>query len=108
MDDSRARELLDEARSTAEEELARLQRGGHGDEENPDAGDAANDLRDDEIDAGRVEDLRGRLEAIERAEQRLAEGKYGLSVESGDAIPDGRLELVPWADRTVDEESRLP
>ena len=108
MDDSRARELLDEARSTAEEELARLQGGENSDEETSDAGDAANDLRDDEIDAGRVEDLRGRLEAIERAEQRLADGKYGVSVESGDAIPDGRLELVPWADRTVDEESRLP
>ncbi len=108
MDDSRALELLAEARATAEDELARLQRGGDGDEETPDAGDAANDLRDDEIDAGRVEDLRGRLEAIERAEQRLADGKYGTSVESGDAIPDGRLELVPWADRTVDEESRLP
>lgn len=108
MDDSRARELLADARATAEDELARLQRGGEGDEENPDAGDAANDLRDDEIDAGRVEDLQTRLEAIERAEQRLADGTYGTSVESGDPIPDGRLELVPWADRTVDEESRLP
>lgn len=108
MDDSRARELLAEARSTAEEELARLDGRRDSDEETPDAGDAANDLRDNEIDAGRVEDLQTRLEAIERAEQRLAEGKYGKSVESGDAIPDGRLELVPWADRTVDEESRLP
>jgi DnaK suppressor protein len=108
MDDSRARELLAEARSTAEEELARLDGRLDADEENPDAGDAANDLRDDEIDAGRVEDLQARLEAIERAEQRLSDGTYGKSVESGDAIPDGRLELVPWADRTVDEESRLP
>ena len=108
MDDSRARELLAEARSTAEEELARLDGRLESDDETPDAGDAANDLRDDEIDAGRVEDLQTRLEAIERAEQRLADGTYGKSVESGDAIPDGRLELVPWADRTVDEESRLP
>jgi DnaK suppressor protein len=108
MDDKRAQELLAEARSTAEEELARLDGRLDADAEAPDAGDAANDLRDSEIDAGRAEDLQTRLEAIERAEQRLAEGKYGTSVESGDAIPDGRLELVPWADRTVDEESRLP
>ncbi len=107
MDDKRAQELLAEARSTAEEELARLRKGGDGDEETPDAGDAANDLRDDEIDAGRVEELRDRLAAIERAEQRLAQGTYGTSVESGDAIPDGRLELIPWADRTTDEEARL-
>lgn len=105
MDDSRARELLADARSTAEQELARLER--REPEEDTDAGDAANDLRDDEIDAGRVQELRDRLAAIERAEQRLAEGTYGTSVESGEAIPDGRLELVPWADRTVDEESRI-
>lgn len=108
MDDKRAQELLAGARSTAEEELARLDGRRDSDEETPDAGDAANDLRDDEIDAGRAEDLHTRLEAIERAEQRLAAGTYGASVESGEAIPDGRLELVPWADRTVEEESRLP
>ena len=106
MDDARARELLDNARAEAEQELSRLQRPDS--QEDVDPSDPANELRDDEIDAGRAEDLRGRLEAIERAEQRLADGKYGTSVESGDAIPDGRLELIPWADRTVDEESRLP
>jgi DnaK suppressor protein len=105
MDDARARELLHDARAEAERELARLQRPDS--EEDVDPGDPANELRDDEIDAGRAEDLQGRLEAIERAEQRLAEGTYGTSVESGDAIPDGRLELIPWADRTTAEEARL-
>ena len=105
MDDAHARELLDDARAEAEQELARLQRPDS--EEDVDPGDPANELRDDEIDAGRAEDLRGRLEAIERAEQRLAEGTYGKSVESGDAIPDGRLQLIPWADRTTAEEAKL-
>src|SRR6266850_2139252 len=43
----------------------------------------------------------------ERAEGRLAEGTYGLSVESGEPIPDGRLQAVPWAERTVEEQARL-
>ena len=105
MDDARARELLDDARAEAEQELSRLERPDS--QADVDPSDPANELRDDEIDAGRAGDLRGRLEAIERAEQRLADGTYGTSVESGDPIPDGRLELIPWADRTTDEEARL-
>lgn len=41
---------------------------------------------------------------MERAEQRLAAGTYGLSVESGRPIPDERLEAVPTAELTVEEE----
>jgi DnaK suppressor protein len=43
---------------------------------------------------------------VERAEKRLAEGTYGLSVESGEPIPDGRLEIIPWAERTAEEQAR--
>ena len=39
-------------------------------------------------------------------EKRLAEGTYGLSVESGEPIPDERLEAYPLAERTVEEERR--
>ncbi len=65
------------------------------------------DLYQDEFDAGRTEDLQRELEALERAEARLAEGTYGLSVESGEPIPDGRLEALPTAERTVEEQDRL-
>ena len=51
-------------------------------------------------------DLRNQLAAIERAEQRLADGTYGLSVESGKPIPDARLEAMPTAERTVEEQAR--
>jgi RNA polymerase-binding transcription factor DksA len=34
----------------------------------------------------------------------LADGTYGLSVVSGKPIPDERLEAIPTAERTVDEE----
>ena len=44
--------------------------------------------------------------AVERAEARLAAGTYGLSIESGSPIPDERLEAVPTAERTVEEEAR--
>src|SRR5207248_2477214 len=47
------------------------------------------------------------LEAVERAEQRLADGTYGLSVESGAPIPDERLEAQPTAERTAEEETRF-
>jgi DnaK suppressor protein len=104
MDDDRARELLAEARSNAEELLAGLERGDAGDDQ--DTGDSGGELQAEGVDNTRIEDLRDQLAGIERAEARLAAGEYGKSVDSGDAIPDGRLEIVPWAERTVAEEER--
>lgn len=54
---------------------------------------------DDAIAAG----LRQRLEAIDRAEGRIREGTFGLSVRSGLPIPDARLEADPAAELTVEE-----
>ena len=65
------------------------------------------DLRLDEFDEGLADELRDRLAALERAEQRLAAGTYGLSVETGKPIPDERLEALPTAERTVEEERAL-
>jgi len=48
--------------------------------------------------------LTEQLAAVERAEARLAAGTYGLSVDSGDPIPDERLEALPTAERTVREQ----
>ena len=49
--------------------------------------------------------MRERLAAIARAERRLEEGTYGLSVQSGHPIPDARLETIPCAERTVEEQA---
>ena len=68
--------------------------------------DDASELFEQERDAGLAEELREELAAVERAEQRLMQGTYGLSVESGEPIPDDRLEAVPWAERTVEEQAR--
>ncbi len=69
--------------------------------------DDATERVDAELRAGRLEHLRAELDAVGRAETRLAAGTYGRSVESGAAIPDERLEAYPTAERTVEEESAL-
>ena len=48
--------------------------------------------------------LRDELAAVERAEARIAAGTFGLSIESGKPIPDERLEAIPTAERTAEEE----
>ncbi len=65
------------------------------------------DLYQDEFDQGRRLELQSDLAALERAEQRLKDGTYGLSVESGEPIPDARLEALPTAERTIEEEERF-
>ena len=62
-------------------------------------------LGDAELDAGLVERYRDDLAAVERAEARLEAGTYGLSIQSGQAIPDARLEVEPTAELTVEEQS---
>jgi DnaK suppressor protein len=69
--------------------------------------DQASDLYDSELDEGLSDDLRAELAAVERAEKRLADGTYGLSIESGEPIPDDRLEALPTAERTAAEQERL-
>lgn len=64
------------------------------------------DLYMDELDEGRADDLRQELAAVERAEQRLRDGTYGLSIVSGEPIPDARLEARPTAEMTVEEQQR--
>jgi len=45
-----------------------------------------------------------RLERVDRALQKIAEGTYGLSDSSGEPIPRERLEAVPEALYTLSEE----
>jgi DnaK suppressor protein len=106
MDPERARELLAAERARIERSLKRLAH--QDDAEESDEEDPANLATDtyiDELSEGLSDDLREQLKAVERAEARLAAGTYGLSVESGRPIPDERLELLPTAERTADEEA---
>src|SRR5437588_5296662 len=107
MDQDRARELLRRERTRIEEAMAAHSDGPLESDDRVEPGDEDDEeLYLDELDEGREEDLRDQLAALERAEARLAEGTYGLSVESGEPIPDERLEAVPTAERTVEEQER--
>jgi len=106
MDEARARELLAAERERIERALAAVDDGSP--DEAPDELDPSDEgeaLYQEAFDEGIGEDLREQLAAVERAEARLAAGTYGLSVESGQPIPDERLEARPTAELTVEEEN---
>ena len=105
MDPERARQRLSEERSRVEQALASLQSDPASDEPG-DSADGGAELEQSERDEALREELTQTLAAIERAERRLADGTYGVSIASGEPIPDARLEAVPWAERRVDEEGR--
>jgi len=105
VDDERARELLQAERQRIERALAGRRRDDETEEDyEVDPGDTASDLFQDELDEGLEDDLREQLAAVERAEERLTAGTYGLSIQSGEPIPDARLEALPAVELTTDEE----
>jgi DnaK suppressor protein len=108
MDSARAAELLARERARVEGELAALEREGplEGDARREPGDEGTQELYEDELAEGRRGELQSQLAAVARAEERLAAGTYGLSVESGEPIPDARLEVQPAAERTVAEDER--
>ena len=108
MEPERAKELLARERERIESSLRSHSGEGplEGDEQ-VEPGDRDDEsLYQDELDAGRIRELQDQLAAVERAEQRLRDGTYGISVQSGDPIPDARLEARPTAELTVEEQQR--
>lgn len=108
MDENRARALLARERERIETGLAATDQDAplEGDELREPGDRDSEDLYLGELSAARREELERELAALERAEARLAAGEYGLSIESGKPIPDARLEALPLAERTVDEDER--
>ncbi|HZO60695.1 MAG TPA: TraR/DksA C4-type zinc finger protein, partial [Solirubrobacterales bacterium] len=108
-DQDRARQLLQRERERITEELNSLRAAHGGDDElahvDQHTADAGSELFENERDQSVINRLRQELAAIERAEQRLEDGTYGVSVDSGEPIPDGRLEAIPWAERTAAEQA---
>jgi DnaK suppressor protein len=110
MDPDRARALLETERARVERLLAQSEEEADSDfaasKEIGDIADPAERLTAAETDNELASELRTRLEAIGRAEQRLRDGAYGRSVKSGAAIPDDRLEADPAAELTVEEAAQ--
>ena len=65
--------------------------------------DGAEPLTAEATDDAIIAGISERLAALDRAEQRLGAGTFGLSVLSGTPIPDERLEADPAAELTVEE-----
>jgi DnaK suppressor protein len=109
MDTDEAAELLTAERARLEKAIASATGGEHeNDTQESEPGElGSQELLRKELDSGLAEDLGAQLASVERAEQRLAAGRYGLSVDSGDAIPDARLRAMPAAERTVAEQETL-
>jgi DnaK suppressor protein len=109
MDDDHARALLQEERQRLELLLrsvdADRDRVARADEVSEDLVDGANRRTAEETDEAVARRLTSRLQALRRAEDRLAAGTYGRSVLSGRPIPDERLEAFPLAELTVEEEA---
>jgi DnaK suppressor protein len=109
IDEARARELLQRERDRIESALAdsgRVRRSELDDIDTETERGEDSSFVDEEVDDALATQLRAELEAVTRAEQRLADGTYGFSVESGEPIPAERLETVPWAERTPEEQER--
>jgi DnaK suppressor protein len=99
----RARELLAQERKQLESALHL--RSSSADEPRQGAHELGDEqLQDEELDEARRRELEAQLAAVERAEERLRNGTYGLSVLSGEPIPDARLEARPSAELTVEEQ----
>lgn len=69
--------------------------------------EAAQGMAENEIHQALHDVDNRRLHAIERALEKIREGTYGRSDISGDPIPRARLEAVPEAVRTVEEEENI-
>jgi DnaK suppressor protein len=107
MEEARARELLETERARIEAALRSAQAGPAGEElsdDDDEQADLATDTYQAELDETRRDELTEQLRALERAEQRLADGTYGRSVVSGEPIADERLEVEPAAERTAAEQ----
>jgi DnaK suppressor protein len=107
MDDERARELVASERLRTERLLTDLTADRQADRtaanQEGDMFDSAEPLTGQGADDAVVAELQGRLEALDRAQERIDSGTYGYSVRSGEPIPDDRLEADPAAELTVDE-----
>ena len=71
-----------------------------------DSGDESQYLFEREVDATVGQQFGQELKDVSRALEKIEEGTYGLSDRSGEPIPRGRLEAIPEALYTIEEQQR--
>jgi DnaK suppressor protein len=110
VDEARAAMLLAAERARVEALLADTTSDGRDDRaaagDQGEIADPAQPLTAEEGDDAVTAQLRLRLDALGRAEVRLAQGTFGRSIRSGLPIPEARLEADPAAELTVEEAAQ--
>jgi DnaK suppressor protein len=71
-----------------------------------DSGDASQYIFEREMDATLGQQFERELTDVNRALQKVEEDTYGLSDDTGEPIPKGRLEAIPEAIYTVEGQER--
>jgi DnaK suppressor protein len=71
-----------------------------------DSGDESQYLFEREVDATLGQQFGQELKEVNRALEKIEEGTYGLSDRSGEPIAKGRLEAIPEALYTIEEQQR--
>ena len=109
MNERRARELVARERTRVEgllaEQVSEIRdEGSLGRQQTGEYEHAASVLDSEAVSVALAADLREQLAAVDRAEERIAQGTHGRSVESGLSILDARLEAEPLAERTIEEQ----
>lgn len=95
------RKQLVERRHDLIREVVENEQGGQSDDDIKDLGDLAFESYEKErlVDLGEHE--RRILTQINEALERLDKSKYGLCLDCGKKIPNGRLEAIPWLPNCV-------
>ena len=71
-----------------------------------DEGDVAERNAEQDRALSRASFDRALLDDVDRAIAKMEAGRYGTSEDSGAPIPLDRLEALPWARRTAEEEEK--
>lgn len=71
-----------------------------------DSGEQSQYLFEREMDATLGQTFYKELQDVDRALEKIEEGTYGLDDSSGEPIPRGRLEAIPEAIYTVENQQR--